>query len=261
MLAEQPCPRDYGYSQQGAYLTNQRVIELKRVMEELKPFPLKKNEGCDNGVLTNESHAHQLTQIECYTIASSLSSKLIAHNNPSYIQREPPFSGRRQSKSVCHSFPKINHEVTAFGRKHAEYARRLYQSEAKKPEFQQVIVPPYQPNYGPMELSYCNRQGGVNGSNLLGDSVRSRDVNKTTTLYTKSAMGRGTSNTVLKVARIAPRPKNKRPKSSSTVGVTLVNKKIHDRLIKKSDGFQDRRLEIHLKNAPLFQILCEISKT
>jgi len=64
------------------------------------------------------------------------------------------------------------------------------------------------------------------------------------------------SETVLKVARISARPNRMRPKTSSRVGVTMANKTV-DGLKKKSLS----RLEVDLKDAPLFQILCEISKT
>jgi len=267
MLVERLCPRYYAYTQQEIYLRNQRIFQLQRVMEELKPFPLQKNWGYTNGFRANEFHGDQLTQIERYTFASSLSSKPTVNKNQRYFPGGNTFRGSRQSKSVCPSFTKLNPEVTAFGPRHAEHVRRFYHSEEKKPELRHAMVSAYRPNYGPMEASYYRQSELNNGSNLLGDSVFNRGVNNSTTWCTKSAMGgisspmiSRPSETVLKVARISPRPDRKQPKTSSRVGVTIVNKTI-DGLQRKSNDFLDSKLEMDLKDAPLFQILCEISKT
>jgi len=238
MLVERQCPREYAYSQQETYLRDNRIIELQRAMEELKPFPMQKNEEYNNGVL---AQGLQQSQRECNTIASSLSSKLSAHNNRSYFSGGTAYRGMRQSESVCRSFTKMNDEVTAFGPKHAEHARRFYQSEAKEPELRQAMVASYRPNYTPMKVSYYRESGVNNGSYSLRYPV------------TKPAM--------VKVARISPRPNRMRPKTSFGFGVTTVNKKQYDGLLRKSDDFQDSRCEMDLKNAPVFQILCEISKT
>jgi len=245
MLVERQYPSEYAYSQQETYLRNNRIIELQRAMEELKPFPMQKNEEYNNGVL---AQGLQQTQRECYTIASSLSSKLTVHSNRSYFSGGTALRGMMQSESVCRSFTKMNNEVTAFGPKHAEHARRFYQSEAKEPERRQAMIPSYRQKYIPTEVSYYRESGVNNGSCLLGDPVFNRD---NTTWYTKPAM--------VKVARISPRPNRMRPKTSSSVGVGTVNKKQYDGLKRKS--VDDSRCEMDLKNAPVFQILCEISKT
>jgi len=265
MLVERPCPREYTYIQQGTYLRSQRIIELRRMMEQLEPFPIQKNKGYNNRVLENKPQGHLLTQTDCYAITSSSSSIPTVHNNQRYFSGGTASRGRRQSKSVCRGFTKMNHEVTAFGPKHAEHARRFYQSEGKKWEPRQVMVTPYRPNYGP---TYCRQSGVKNGSNLLGDPVFNTGVNKSTKWCTMSAMGGVSlpkislpSETVLRVAKISPRPRRMRPKTLSSVGMTILNKKMEGGLKKKSDDFQDNRLEDYLKNAPLFQILCEISKT
>jgi len=265
MLVEQPWPREHTYIQQVTYLGSQRIIELRRMMEELEPFPTQKNQGYNNGILANKSQGFQLTQTECRTITSSESYIPTVHNNQRYFSGGSAIRGRRPSKSVCQGFSKMDREVTAFGPKHAEHARRFYQSGGIKEELRQVMVPPYRPNYGPMYY----RQGGVNnGSNLLGDPVLNRGVNNSKARRMMFGMGLVSlpkisrpSETVLKVARISPRPNKMRSKTSSSVGITIVNKKMNDGLKKKSDDFQDKRLEDDLKNAPLFQILCEISKT
>eukprot|EP00495_Collosphaeridae_sp_1-RS-2012_P004531 TRINITY_DN382_c0_g1_i3.p1 TRINITY_DN382_c0_g1~~TRINITY_DN382_c0_g1_i3.p1 ORF type:complete len:67 (-),score=4.36 TRINITY_DN382_c0_g1_i3:267-467(-) len=66
---------------------------------------------------------------------------------------------------------------------------------------------------------------------------------------------------MIRVARISARPNIMRPRTSSSVGETFVNKKKYDGLITKSVDFQDSIRKMDLKNAPVFQILCEISKT
>lgn len=125
MLVERTCPKERTYAQQKTYLRNQEIIELQGMMEKLKPFPVQKNVGYNNGAVANDSHCQPLlTPIECYSIASSLSSKPTVHNNPSY------FSG----VSAQRRFTKVNPKVNAFGPKHAEIARRFYQLERKKPE-------------------------------------------------------------------------------------------------------------------------------
>jgi len=250
MLVERQCPREYANTQQETYLRNNRIIELQRAMEELKPFPMQKNEEYNNAVL---AQGLQRTQIECYTIASSLTSKWTSHSNRSNFSGGTAFRGMVQSKNVCHSYSKTNDEVTAFGPKHAEYARRFYQSEAKAPELRQAMLPSYRPNYSHMKVSYYRESGANNESNLRGNRVFDRDANNNTTWYTKSAM--------VKVARISPRPNRMRPKTSSSVGESFVNKKKYDGLLTKSVDFKDSRREMDLKNAPVFQILCEISKT
>jgi len=225
-------------------------MELQRVMEELKPFPMQRNQRNDNGFLANGSRGH-LTQIECYAIASSLSSLQTVHNGQSYSSGGSVSRGTRQPKSVCRGFTKMNHEVIAFGPRHAEHARRFYQSEGKKPELRKVEVPPYR------KPTYYNHSGINNGSNVA--------ANNSTTSYTMAPMGRkpfpkisGRAETVLKVAKISPKPKRMRQKTSSIV--TVVNENVDDGLTKKSADFRGSRIESDLENAPLFQILCEISK-
>merc|ERR550517_17143 len=102
------------------------------MMEKLKPFPVQKNVGYNNGAVANDYCQPLLTPIECYSIASSLSSKPTEHNNPSY------FSG----VSAQRRFTKVNPKVNAFGPKHAEKARRFYQLERRKPELRLAMIPP-----------------------------------------------------------------------------------------------------------------------
>jgi len=260
MLVERQFQREDAYSQQETYLKNQGTMELQRVMEELKPFPMQRNQRNDNGFLANGSRGH-LTQIECYAIASSLSSLQTVHNRQSYSSGGSVSRGTRQPKSVCRSFTKMNHEVIAFGPSHAEHARRFYHSEGKKPELRKVEVPPYQ------RATYYSQRGFNNGSYVPGDRIFNTGANNSTTSYTMAPMGRvsfpkisGPAETVLKVAKISPKPKRMRPKTSSCVVVTVVNKNVDDGVTEKSDDFRSNRIEIDLENAPLFQILCEISK-
>jgi len=150
------------------------------------------------------------------------------------------------SKRPLHSnFRKIKQEVVAFGPKHAEHARRVYQSKGTQPiqEFMQIMAPSYRPNYDSMQVSRHISQLSK-GSYLLGEHVHHRSVNQTA-WYTDSLKAQVPvpvtsqhNETVLKVAKISPREHG---------------------LAKKSDVFQDGGCEIDLSNAPIFQILCEIS--
>jgi len=259
MLFERTCPREQAFTQKEIYLRNQRIIELQRVMEGLNPFRIQWKEKRCNGVLANNSKGHQLTKMERYSLASSQSTKPAVHKEQSYIWGDTACRGRRQSKIVFGRFTKMNHEVTAFGPRHAEHARRFYQAEGKRPELQQVVVPPYPPNYASKRASYYRQSGVTYDSNFLGDPVFHTGVNDNA----NAAMGLESlpvvstpSETVLKVAKISARPNRMRRKTSSRVGVKMV--------IKTVDGLKNKslsRLEVDLKDAPLFQILCEISKT
>jgi len=261
MLVERQFQREYAYIQQETFLRNQRKMELQRVMEELRPFPMQRCQGYDNGFLANGSRCHQLTQIECYAIASSLSSMPTIHNGQSYSAGGSASRGTRQPKSVCRRFTAMNHEVTAFGPRHAEHARRFYQSDGMKPEIPKVVVPPYR------RPTYYSQSGFNNGSDVPGDPIINLGANNSTTSYTMAPTGRvsfpkisGPVETVLKVAKISPRAKGMPPKTSSCVAVPVVNRNVDDGLTEKSDDFLGSRIEIDLENAPLFQILCEISK-
>jgi len=263
MLFERTCPREQAFTQKEIYLRNQRIIELQRVMEGLNPFRIQWKEKRCNGVLANNSKGHQLTKMERYSLASSQSTKPAVHKDQSYIWGVTACRGRRQSKIVFGRFTNMNHEVTAFGPRHAEHARRFYQAEGKRPELHQVMVPPYPPNYGPKKASYYRQSGVTYGSTFLGDPVINTGVNDNAACYTNAAIVLESlpvvsppSETVLKVARISARPNRMQQKTSSRVGVKMVNKTV--------DGLKNKslsQLEEDLKDAPLFQILCEISKT
>jgi len=259
MLVERQFQRDYAYIQQETYIKHKRMMELQRLMEELKPFPMQKSQGYNNGLLANGSRGQQLTQIECYTIASSLNSMPTVQNGQSYFSEGSASRVASQPKSFCRKFTKRNH-VTAFGPRHAEHARRFYQSEGKKPDLRKVMVTPYRRH------TYYSQSGSNNGSNVPGDPIFT-SANNSTTSYTMAPMGRETlpkisrpAETVLKVAKISTKPNRMKPKTSACVGLSFVNNNIDDGLTEMSDDFQGSRIEIDLKNAPLFQILCEISK-
>jgi len=163
----------------------------------------------------------------------------------------------------CCDFPKIKQEVAAFGPKHAEHARRVYQSNGTLPlqEFMQIMARPYRPNYDSMQVFRHRRSQVTKGSYLLREHVNDKSVNQ---MYTDSLEGQvpvpGSSKpkeTVLKVAKILPRPNKKQP--VKTTGLKVLYHKVEHGLAKKSDVFQDCGCEIDLSNAPIFQILCEIS--
>jgi len=69
--------------------------------------------------------------------------------------------------------------------------------------------------------------------------------------------------TVLKVANIAPRLEKTQSRKPKTLFGFLENghnEKVDQVTIKKSIDFLDNEDEIDLSNAPIFQILCEISE-
>jgi len=66
------------------------------------------------------------------------------------------------------------------------------------------------------------------------------------------------NETILKVAKISPTPSKKQLMRTKTLFENIVNKKIEK---EKSVDFQASEHDIDLSNAPLFQMLCEISHT
>jgi len=271
MLVEQPFMRDYTCAQQGSYFRQQQLLEFQLAMEKLKQFPIEKFQRYYE-VQGNKVHRWQPVP-RFNNRMTSISANPISYINGSLATEGPPYnkdSYLQSRRPVQRNFPKIKKEVSAFGPKHAEHARRFYQSKGTQShqEFQQVMVPPYRPNYGPMQVS-CQRNTEVTREGyLLGEPVFDRSVNQIA-LCTDSVKGQVpvsvTSQpyeTVLKVAKISPRPSEKQPTTTKTgFGVKLVNKKVEQGLLNQSHGSQDSRSEIDLSNAPIFQMLCEISNT
>jgi len=238
------------------------------MMEELRPLPMMKSHGYNRVSAGEVQSWHPIQGSNCHT--ASVSSNPIRCMNPPYVYRAPAYMARTESKSVCRSFNEIKQQVTAFGPKHAEHAKRLYQLDGKTPECRRVLAPPSRPSFGPMQVSNFNQSGVTDGCYLPRDLSFTSAANRATSC-TDLARGQVavpiTSRpyeTVLKVAKISPRPDKMQPKKLTTsfsFGGKAPSNKVDEGLIKKSVQFQKSGLEMDLENAPVFQILCEISRT
>lgn len=266
MLVERPSMREYACAQQGSYLRHQQLLELQLAMKKLKQFPIENFQRYHE---VQEGKVHRWQPVARFNSQmASISTEPISYINSSLVSEGAAYRRSKESKRPVHrNFPKIKQEVAAFGPKHAEHARRFYQSKGTQPKqkFRQVMVPPYRPNYGPMQVSRHKKTQVTKESYLLGEPVHDRSVNQTA-LYTDSLKGQvpvpvtsQPNETVLKVAKISPRLNKKMP--MKTIGVKLLNHNVEQGLAKKSDVFQDSGSEIDLSNAPIFQMLCELSNT
>jgi len=196
---------------------------------------------------------------------ASICTEPITYIN-SRVSEGEAYRRSKESKTPLYSnFPKIKQEVSAFGPKHAEHARRVYQAKGTLPpqKFSQIMVPPYRPNYDSMLVSLHRKSHGTKGSYLIAEHVHDRSGHQTT-MYTDSFKGQVpvpiTSKpykTLLKVAKISSRPNEKQPKKRT--GLKVPDHKVEQGLAMKPNLFQDSGCEIDLSNAPIFQILCEMS--
>jgi len=195
-----------------------------------------------------------------------LRSELIGSTEGSIVSGSLTINGCGKLKMVARSSnPEMKQEVVAFGPKHAEYARRFYRSNGAKPQFEQVLTSPYPSNYGPMQISYQRTQGRGFQS---GEPVS--NIKKQPTLHpckwgdkVQLIVECEPYEIVLKVAHISPRPDKKLGKKPKTFLVFLENshnEKVDLVTAKKSTDFLDNENEISLRNAPIFQILCEMSE-
>jgi len=262
MLVERPFMKEYVCAQQGRYLRHQQLLEFQFAMEKLKQFP-KENFKSYHEVQEDEVHGWQPAARFDSHMASNTTEPI--SNINSRVSEGAAYGRSKEAKRPVYSnFPKIKQEVSAFGPKHAEHARRVYQLKGTQPlqKFGQIMVPPYRPNYDPMQVSRDRKSQVTKGSYLLGEHVHDRSVNQTT-LYTESLKGQvpvpvisKPYETVLKVARISPRPNKEQPMKKTCLKVLY--HKVQHGFAKKSDVFQDSGCEIDLTNAPIFQMLCEI---
>merc|ERR1719285_240505 len=149
-------------------------------------------------------------------------SKPMSAINSNLVTGGPTYYGSMESKDALRfDYPKLKQKVTAFGPIHADHARMFYLSKVKQPESRRVLIPAYGPNYG------------------------------------------RTYETILKEAKISPRPNEKQTSRQKTIrgfGEKLLREKVTVRTSVKSIDFQSKEMGMDLSDAPLFQILCEISK-
>jgi len=267
MVVEEQFWRECAYAQHGNYLRHQ-VVWSQPVMDKLAQFPM--NCWNNNGILPCAAYRGQWKLREGRsTHVTSVSSKAIGNINPKSVfcsSIDPRFV----SGNPCYTanfVPKVRQEVYAFGPKHAERAQRFYQETLRS---QPVLVPPRRPTYdlrvSKNKLSQVNRGEYLLEQPTFGGTLNHR------TCYNHSAIRRvpvsGASHpreTVLKVAMISSRPKVKRqdePKAERAFGEKIHRKRLENESIKKSVDFKGKKNILReLSEAPLFQILCEISST
>jgi len=262
MLVERPFMGENICAEQGSYLQQQKLLELQSAMEKLKQFPK------DNFQRYHEVHEDKVhrrlpaARFNCHM--DSISTEPISYINSRVFEGAAYRRSKEFKRPVNSHFPKMKREVAAFGPKHAEHARRVYESKGTQhvQKSMHIMVPPYGPNYDPMQVLRHRKSQVIKGSYLLGEHVHDRSVNQTTftDLLKVQVPNPGTPKpyeTVLKVAKISPRPNKKHP--TKTTDSKVLHHKVEQGLAKKSDVFQDSGCGIDLSNSPIFQILCEIS--
>jgi len=259
MLVERPILRDYMCTQQGSYIRHQQLCPIKnsRRYHEVQEEKIRRWQA--------------VTRFNAHT--ASISSGSSSYISPSLGFEGPAYKKNWDPKRPMHrNFPNIKQEVSAFGPQHAEIARRFYQSKRTQPiqEFRPIMIQPYRQNLAPVYVS-CHKQTQVTeGVYLHEEPVFGRSLNQTA-LYTDRTKSQvpvpdtsQTSENVLKIAKISRRPSKQQPtktKASIGFGVELLNNKVERGSVKKSDDFLDSARGRDLSNAPVFQILCEISNT
>jgi len=260
MLVERPLLREHMCTHQGTYIRHQ---ELQLAMEKLNQFPIENFQRYHQVQEDKVRRWQAVTRFNAHIASISSESSSLGFEGPTN-------KGNWDPKRPMHrNFPNIKQEVSAFGPKHAEHARRLYQSKRTQPiqEFRQNMILPYRPHFAPVQVS-CHKQAQVTeGVYLLGDPVFGRSLNQTA-LYTDPPKSQvpvpdtsQPSENILKIAKISRRPSKEQPtktKASIDFGVELLN---HKGSVKKSNDFLNSACVRDLSNAPVFQILCEISNT
>jgi len=229
MIAEQQFLREYAYAQNGNY-TKHQVIKSQPAVDKFAPFPMKNINP-------------RLASWSC------INPRLVSGGSCNKLDDKQ----------------KLRQDVSAFGPKHAEHARRLYQEAGRSV----VLFPACRLTYDPVGVSYNDLSQADRGEleqPAFGGTVNNR------TFFNHSATSRVPVNvashpreTVLKVARISSRPKVKsqdKLKTELAFGKMKRRKRSNDSLNNKSIDFQGKKnLSRELSKAPIFQILCEISNT
>jgi len=261
MLVEHPFIRERAYIQQGSY----SFRKFQHAMEKQKHFP-KDNFQVYHGASAGQGQGSQLLAGRSTSVAVISSDPIIQNTNQ--VSGDSFYNGRAETKSTGHcKHPKIKKEVFAFGPAHAEHARRLYQSKGALSKFRQDLVLRYQPDDGSMQVSYVKKTKSSKGVCFFGRTVLNRGINSTTlctnSVSCKSAVPVNRPEAVLKEAKISPRPdkkQTKNPKVSLCSSGKLLNSEMDQGALQKSIDCQNVQDYEDLSNAPVFQLLCEISK-
>jgi len=258
MLVEQPSQGEYAYFQQDSYLSNQQFFEVHSAMDRL--IPTNNIQGYHGGSAWPD-YGWQ-PRIGCSTHVAATSCEPLSHNINSICGGPARNECVVFNSAECRSFPEIKEEVSAFGPKHAEYARRFYQSTRIQPGHRRDLVAPSRPNYGHKQVSHIKQTQSKEGGNFLGESVFKRSMNQSVTRQVPVPLS-AQQEVVLKVAKISSRPNKKQPSDLNTsfsFSERLSKNNINQGLVKTSTYSEDDENDIDFSNAPVFQILCEISK-
>jgi len=264
MFVKRPFRKEYAFAKQGSYPINQHVFGLQHVMMKQNRFPSRNVREFRE--LSAQKVQTSQPALGCNTHMGADSSKPTGSTKVSFASGYSINSGFGTPKRALGSNSiEMQREVSAFGPKHAEQARRLNQSKGGKQQYAQVLVLPYRPNHGPIQNSYEHTQGRGFFSRELVFNLK-----KQPTQYTyKSDVpiqfidASEPLEIVLKVANISSRSGKKQLKKPKAVSSILENgyyEKVDHVCATKSIDFLDDEDEVDLSNAPIFQILSEISK-
>lgn len=246
-------------------LRDQVELTHRHMMEELRPLTEMKIQGyC--GAIADDVQGLQTTR-RFNVLATPASCNPYGFIKPCLMSSEPSYEVIQEPKIACRSPVKAKHKVTAFGPKHAAYARRIYKSS--NPEFRQGLALQHRTKVSPMQVSDNSTEvRPMQVSNYRqrivekGDSFNSVDRTSASSGLVKSKVyvpiKSQPRETVLKVARISPRPAKMQlqtPEAAISFGYKLAN------IVKKSNDFHETRLKMELKDAPIFQMLCEMLRT
>jgi len=266
MLVERPFSNEYACARQESYLLNQPLFGLQEVMMIYNQFPTVTTQRYQ-GSSVEKVQAREPGEFvqRCNNNLGSIGFEAISRGKANSVSSGSSFKGCGKLKRVVRSnYPAIKPEVFAFGPKHAEHARKVYQTKRANLQFEQVLVPPCQSNYFPLQIPYELTQGG---GYLSGGSASNRK--KRPTQYPCKWDGplpfivaSAPCETVLKVANILPRPGKtqcNKPKTFCDFE-NGNNQKVDQVTTKKTIDVIDNEDETDLSNAPIFQILCEITE-
>jgi hypothetical protein len=261
MLVEQPSQDKYPYFQQESYLSNQQFFGVHCAMDRLI---LTNNIQGYHGGSAWPDYGWQ-PPIGCSTHVAAISCEPLSHNINSICGGPARNECVVFNSAECRSFPKMKQEISAFGPKHAEHARRFYQSTRIQPGYRRDLVAPSRPNYGHKQVSHIKPTLSKEGGNFVGESVFKRSMNRLT-LQADSVTRQvpvplsSQQEVVLKVAKISSRPDKKQPSDLKTSFSFSERYLKNNNLGQPSTYSEDDENDIDFSNAPVFQILCEISK-
>jgi hypothetical protein len=264
MLVERPFQKENAFAQQGSYWQNQHRFGLQQVI--VKQNLISKMEYQGSQGVSEEKVQVRLPALglECNTHLNILRSESFGTEGSSVSGSMTNYACGEPKMVVRSSSPEMNQEVLAFGPELAEYARRFYQSKPAKLRLEEVLIAPCRSNYGPMHISYQREQVRAFFSEHVSN------MKEPPTLYpfnwsdqVQLIVECEPCETVLKVANISPRPDKKlgnKPKTFVGFLENMHNGKVDHVVAKKSTNFLHNELEISLSDAPIFQILCEMTE-